>query len=133
MLDESYVNRIHRVHFPLRINRELRRPCLFFLGKLVNLEIERSNKLIFYMPNQGQKLIGQISHYYGNIGVAVIELSDNLKVGDRIRFLGGSVDFEQEVSSMEADYKKVNEVSSGTSVGLKTDQKVKEGYKVYRV
>ncbi len=85
------------------------------------------------MPNQGQKLIGQISHYYGNIGVAVIELSDNLKVGDRIRFLGGSVDFEQEVSSMEADYKKVNEVSSGTSVGLKTDQKVKEGYKVYRV
>ncbi len=95
---------------------------------------KRSKGLNLYnMSNKEQKLIGHISHYYGNIGVAIIELSDNLKVGDTVRFLGGSVDFEQEVGSMEADYKKVNEAESGISVGLKTDQKVKEGYKVYKV
>ena len=30
------------------------------------------------------KEIGKITHYYGNLNVGIIELSDALKVGDRI-------------------------------------------------
>ncbi len=85
------------------------------------------------MPNQEEKLIGRVSHYYGNIGVAIIELSDNLKVGDRIKFVGKETDFEQEVGSMEVDYKKTEEALSGNSVGLKVDQKVKQGFQVYKI
>ena len=85
------------------------------------------------MPNQEGKLIGKVSHYYGNISVAIVELSDNLKVGDKIRFSGGEADFEQEVSSMEVDYKKVDKALPGNSVGLKVEQKVKEGFQVYKV
>lgn len=79
------------------------------------------------------KLIGRISHYFGNIGVAVIELKDKLKAGDTIRIVGGEIDFNQEVSSMEVDHKKVQEAKKGDSVGLKVDQKVREDYKVYEV
>ncbi len=84
------------------------------------------------MPEQ-EKLIGKITHYFSNIGVAVIELSDVLKVGDEIRITGGPVDFTQEVESMEVERKKVDEAKKGESVGLKTAQKVKEGYKVYKI
>jgi putative protease len=79
------------------------------------------------------KLIGKISHYFSNIGVAVIELSDALKAGDKIRIVGGETDFEQVVDSMEVDHKKVDKAKKKEGVGLKVDQKVREGYKVFKV
>lgn len=90
------------------------------------------------MPNEEPiseegKLIGEIAHYFGNIGVAVIKLSDTLKAGDTIRIVGGITDFTQIVESMEIEHKKVNEAKKGDSVGLKVSQKVREGYKVYKV
>ena len=79
------------------------------------------------------KPIGEISHYYGNIGVAVIDLAAPLKVGDTIRIVGGETDFNQVVESMETEHQKVKAAKSGDSVGLKISQKVREGYKVYKV
>ena len=83
-------------------------------------------------PEEG-KLVGKITHYFGNIGVAVIELSDVLKAGDTIRIVGGATDFTQAVESMELDHKKIETAKAGDSVGLKVDQKIREGYKVYKV
>lgn len=85
------------------------------------------------MPNEEGKLIGKITHYFGNIGVAVIELSDKLKVGESIRIVGGETDFTQAVDSMEVEHQKVKEGKKGDSVGLKVEQKVRDGYKVYKV
>lgn len=82
------------------------------------------------LPEEG-KLIGKITHYFSKIGVAVIELSDNLKVGDTIRIVGGQTDFNQTVESMEIEHEKVKEAAAGDSVGLQVNQKVREGYKVY--
>jgi len=79
------------------------------------------------------KLIGQVAHYFGNIGVAVIKLSDKLKAGDTIRIVGGETDFTQEIDSMEVEHEKIKEGKKGDSVGLKVDQKVHEGYRVYKV
>lgn len=84
------------------------------------------------MAEEG-KLIGRISHYFGNIGVGVIDLTDSLKTGDTIRIVGGETDFNQTVESMEVDHKKVASAKKGDSVGLKVDQKVREDYKVYKV
>jgi len=85
------------------------------------------------LPEEG-KLIGKVTHYFGNIGVAVIELSDNLKIGDNIRISGGEmVDFTQTVDSMEIEREKVQKAKAGDSIGLKTEQKVREGYKVYKL
>ncbi|HJN62295.1 MAG TPA: hypothetical protein QGH92_01705 [Candidatus Parcubacteria bacterium] len=80
------------------------------------------------------KLIGAITHYFGNIGVGVIKLSDSLKVGDTIKIIGGEdTDFEQQVKSMEVEHKKVEKAKKGDSLGLKVDQKIREGYKVYKL
>jgi putative protease len=83
---------------------------------------------------QKLKKIGEISHYYGDIKVAVIELSSALKIGDSIRITGGKdTDFTQSVESMEIDHKKVEKAKKGESVGLKVKEKVREGYSVYKL
>jgi putative protease len=82
---------------------------------------------------QEGKLIGKITHYFGKIGVAVIELSDTLKVGDTIRIAGGATDFTQTVDSMEVEHQKVQEAKKGESVGLKVNEKVREDYQVYKL
>jgi translation elongation factor EF-Tu-like GTPase len=86
------------------------------------------------MPEEIEgKLIGKITHYFSKIGVAVIELDDTLKAGDTIRIVGGETDFEQAVDSMEVEHQKVETAKAGDSIGLKVSQKVREGYKVYKI
>ena len=78
--------------------------------------------------------IGRISHYYDKIGVAVLELTDSLSVGDKIKFARGGEDlFEQEVTSMQVEHEQVQEAKTGDAVGLKTDEEVKDGAEVYKV
>lgn len=81
-----------------------------------------------------EKLVGEITHYFGKIGVAVIKLKDSLKVGDEIRIVGGlATDFTQTVKSMEIEHKKIKIAKKGQEVGLKVKEKVREGYKVYKL
>ncbi len=80
-----------------------------------------------------EKLIGKITHYFANIGVAVLDLDEELRAGDRIRIKGGETDFEQGVESMQVEHQNVETAKKGDSVGLKVDQKVREGYKVYKL
>jgi translation elongation factor EF-Tu-like GTPase len=85
------------------------------------------------MPKQ-EKPIGEVTHYFSNIGVAVINLKSGLANGDEIRIVGGEeTDFNQTVDSMEVDHKKVAKAKKGDDVGMKVTEKVREGYKVYKV
>lgn len=77
--------------------------------------------------------IGAITHYYGNISVAIIQLSDVLKVGDSIHIKGHTSDFTQEVSSMQIEHKDLSEAKSGDSVGIKTTQKAHPNDNVFKV
>lgn len=80
------------------------------------------------------KLVGQITHYFSEIGVAVLKITAPIKEGDEIRIIGGeNTDFTQSVSSMQINHEKVNSANKGDDVGLKVKEKVREGYKVYRV
>jgi putative protease len=80
------------------------------------------------------KLIGKITHYFSNIEVAVIELLTPLKIGDNIRIVGGQeTDFEQKVDSMQIEHEQVKSAKKGDSVGMKVDEKVHEGYKVFKI
>jgi putative protease len=78
------------------------------------------------------KKVGTVTHYYGKIGVAIVELSDILKVGDRIKFENGT-EFKQVVESMQVEHEQVDEAKKGETIGLKVSQKVKEGATVYLV
>jgi hypothetical protein len=77
--------------------------------------------------------IGKVTHYYDRIGVAVLQLSGELKVGDKILILGRTTDFTQIVDSMEINHQKVQSVGAGAEVALKVAEPAHENDVVYRV
>ena len=82
----------------------------------------------------GRQAIGKVTHFFSNIGVAVINLSGSLKKGDEIRIVGGeNTDFNQAVDSMQVDHKEVKSAKKGDEVGLKVKEKVHEGYSVFKI
>ncbi|MDD3434510.1 MAG: translation elongation factor-like protein [Candidatus Pacebacteria bacterium] len=80
-----------------------------------------------------EKRIGKITHYFDKIGVAIVELLGNLSLGDHIHVKGTNTDFEQEVNSMQVDHNNVSQAKKGEVVGLKVDQKVKEGDEIFSI
>ena len=80
-----------------------------------------------------KKLVGTISHYFTKIGVAVIELSDSLSVGDEISIEGASTNFKQKVDSMQIEHKNIEKAKAGDSIGMKVKDRVREGDQVYKI
>jgi hypothetical protein len=76
--------------------------------------------------------VGHITHFFSKIGVAVVELTSPLAVGDRILVKGPLTDFEQTVDSMQMDHKAISRAEGEQSVGLKMTQTVKEKDTVYK-
>ena len=80
-----------------------------------------------------KKLVGKVSHYFTKIGVGVIDLSDELKVGDKISIEGATTNVQQTVKSIEIEHKKVQVAGAGESFGLEVGQRVREGDVVYKI
>ena len=79
-----------------------------------------------------EKEIGVISNYFDHVKAAAIKLKAPLKVGDTLHIKGGEVEFDQKIDSMQIDRKEVEKAKKGDEVGIKVDQKVRKGYKVYK-
>lgn len=77
--------------------------------------------------------VGKVTHYYDKIGVTVVELTDSLSVGDEIRISGHGNEFTQKVASMQIEHENVETAKKGQAVGLKVDQKVKDGDEVFKI
>ena len=80
-----------------------------------------------------EKEIGEVSNYFDHVGAAAVALSGKLKVGDKIKIKGGEVEFEQKIKSMQLNHEDVKEGKSGEEVGIIIDQKVRKGYKVFKI
>jgi len=78
------------------------------------------------------KKVGKVTHYYDNIGVAIVELEGALKTGDMLKFQGHGADFEQPADSMQVNHEQVEKAGKGDVVGLKVVQPVKEGTEVQK-
>ena len=81
----------------------------------------------------GKKLVGKISHYFSKIGVGVIELSDELKAGDRISIEGATTNVQQTVRTMQIEHAEVQSAGARDAIGMKVDQRVREGDLVYKL
>jgi translation elongation factor EF-1alpha len=80
-----------------------------------------------------EKEIGKITHYYSNISVGIIQLSDALKIGETIHIKGHSEDFTQPVDSMQIEHADVSEAGPGDVIGIRVTNKVHPGDKVLKV
>jgi len=80
-------------------------------------------------------LIGKVKHFYGHIPAIVIELDEDLKIGDEIivRKKNGEERFRQVVESMEVERKKIQSAKAGTEIAILAAGKTKEGDLVYKI
>lgn len=77
-------------------------------------------------------LVGKVTHYFDKIGVAVIKVLATIKIGDKIKITGHDKEFTQVVDSMQVEHENIEEAKKGDDVGMKVDQPVKKGDKVYK-
>ncbi len=80
-----------------------------------------------------ESAIGTVTHYYDHLNVAVLQLTDRLKVGETIHIFGHTTDFAQKVASMEVNHHRVVVVEPGEDVALKVVEPVREHDTIYRV
>lgn len=80
-----------------------------------------------------EKEIGRVTNYFSKIGVAVIELTAPLRLGDEVRIKGGTREFMQKVESMQVEHEPIQEGTAGQEIALKVDHKVRANDTVYKV
>lgn len=76
--------------------------------------------------------IGNVTHYFPHVKAAVIELSGNLKLKDKILIKGHTTNFEQVVTSMQINNEEISEAGKGKIVGLKVKNRVRHNDTVYK-
>ena len=80
-----------------------------------------------------EKQIGRVTHYFTKINVAIVDMMDEMKIGDRIHILGHITDFTQDVISMEIAHKKIEKVDPGMEVAMKVEDYVRQGDEIYKI
>lgn len=81
---------------------------------------------------EGRTEIGKVTHYYSKIGVAVVQLTAPLSVGDNILIKGDTTNLEQTVDSMQIEHQNIQRAEAGKAIGLKVKDRVRPGDTVYR-
>jgi len=76
------------------------------------------------------QVIGEVTHFFDKISVAIIKLSAPLKVGDKVKIKGATTELTQDVETMKLDHEELEEAKPGEEVGIKVADKVREGDKV---
>jgi len=80
-----------------------------------------------------EKVVGKVSDFFARPVVAGIELTETLKLGDRIHIKGHTTDIEFTVDSMQIDNVDVKEAKAGDSVGVKVSDRVRRGDTICKV
>jgi hypothetical protein len=77
--------------------------------------------------------IGRVTHYYNHLNVAVLRLTDSIKLGDMIHILGHVTDLTERITSMEVNHHIVLWVKPGDDVAIKVNEPVREHDHVFRI
>lgn len=80
-----------------------------------------------------EKPIGEVTHFFGGIGVAVVKCSQPLAVGDEIHFKGATTDFTEKIKSMQYEHETIEKSKKGQEVAIKVGDRVRAGDSLYRV
>ena len=80
-----------------------------------------------------EEKIGTVTHFFKKPMVAALELTSELRIGDRIHIHGHTTDFEQAIESMQIEHQNVESAGAGDSVGVQVAEYVRVGDTVYKV
>lgn len=76
--------------------------------------------------------IGTVTHWFGHLSVAAVDLATPLAVGDRVHVLGHVTDLVQTIHTMEIAHRRVDRAGPGDDVAVAFDDHVREHDRIYR-
>ena len=79
------------------------------------------------------KPIGVVTHFYGHIKVGIFKFKQPVSIGETVKIIGATTDFEQKIDSMQYDHKDVKRAPKSKEIGIKLKKKVREGDQVFGV
>ena len=79
------------------------------------------------------KQVGIVTHFYDHLSVGIIKLSNEIKKGDVLRFVGNTTNFEQIIDDMQFEHEFVDIGKVDQEIGVKVKKKVRTKDKVYLV
>jgi hypothetical protein len=82
-----------------------------------------------HAPDQA---IGKVTHFFGHLSVAAVELTEPLAVGERIHIKGHTTDLVQAVGSMQVEHQQVDRAAPGDDVALHVDDHVRDHDLIFR-
>lgn len=77
--------------------------------------------------------VGTVTHWYGEISVAGVDVEGDIKIGDTIRIVGATSDFTQTLDSMQIDHEDVEAAKAGDSIGIKAVDHARINDEVFRI
>lgn len=78
--------------------------------------------------------IGVVTHYFGHLGVAAIQLTGGeLRVGDTIHIKGHTSDFQCKVDSIQKDHEAIARAGNGENVGVRVPGHAREHDHVFKI
>jgi translation elongation factor EF-1alpha len=81
-----------------------------------------------------EEKIGEIVKFFAKPSVAAIKITaGELKVGDKIKLVGHTTNFEEVISSMEVNNQKVEKAVVGDYIGVQVSDRVRPGDEVFKV
>lgn len=79
------------------------------------------------------KPMGEVTHYYRKIKVAILKFKKPVKLGAKIRIKGVTSNFEETIKSMQFNHQAVKVAKPKQQVGIKTSKRAREGDQIYIV
>ena len=76
--------------------------------------------------------VGEVTYFYPKNNVAVINVSNELRIGDQILIEGKNTSLQQQNMSMEIEHNNVEKCEKGLA-GIKVNGRVKPGDKIYKI
>lgn len=75
-----------------------------------------------------------MTHFFKGPSVAVVKVVEgHIAVGDNVRFLGHTSDFNERITSMEVDHQKVERADAGDEVAIQVIARARPHDQVFRV
>ena len=82
------------------------------------------------MP-KGPKPVGAVTHFYNDIGVAIVKFNKKIAVGVELHYKGATTDFKDKIKSMQYDHKPIMTAPKGKQIGIKVKKRVRPGDEVH--
>jgi len=82
----------------------------------------------------GEEKLGEVVKFFAKPSVAAVKITGGeLSVGDTVKFVGHTTDFEDRIDSMEVNNEKIETAVVGDYIGVKVPQRVRPGDEMYKI